>query len=293
MTSATQEHVPAGGSPTHIGWIGLGDQGAPMARGIAEAGFTLHVWARRPQSLNALAGVPHVVHDTLAGLGATSEAVGLCLRLDSDIDQVLDGAGLLDSLEPGTVLVNHGTGLPGFAVELSRRAAARGVHVLDAPVSGGRPGAEARALTTIVGGDRGVLERLRPVFESFSKKIAYMGPADSGQLGKLVNNALLMMNQQNVQLVLRLADELRLNTSALIELLLSGTGSSFALQVLGTAVTSDNAEHLSELQVIDMELFDEAVASLGVTAPEISARALLGAQDLPDAARRAEAKAVV
>lgn len=263
-----------------------------MARAIAEAGFTLHVWARRPQSLNALAGVPYIGHDTLAELGAASEAIGLCLRLDSDIDQVLHGAGLLDSLDPGTVVVNHGTGLPGFAVELSRRAAARGVHVLDAPVSGGRPGAEAKALTTIVGGDRATLDRMRPVFESFSKKIAYMGPAGSGQLGKLVNNALLMMNQQNVQLVLRLADELRLDTPALIELLLSGTGSSFALQALGTAVTSDNAEHLSELQVIDMELFDEAMASLGVMAPEISARALLGAQELPDAARRAEAKAV-
>lgn len=264
-----------------------------MARAIAEAGFTLHVWARRPQSLDALAGVPYVAHDTPAELGAASHAIGLCLRLDSDLDQVLHGAGLLDSLEPGTVVVNHGTGLPGFAVELSRRAAARGVDVLDAPVSGGRPGAEAKTLTTIVGGDPAVLDRMRPVFESFSKKIAYMGPAGSGQLGKLVNNALLMMNQQNVQLVLRLADELRLDIPALIDLLLSGTGSSFALEALGTAVTSRNAEHLSQLQVIDMELFDEAVASLGVAAPEISARALLGARDLPEAARRAEAEALV
>lgn len=134
-----------------------------MARTIAEGGFTLHVWAFRPQSLNALAGVPHVAHGSLAELAGASRAVGLCLRLDSDIDEVLYDAGLLEGLEPEAVLVNHGTGLPGFAVELSHHAASRGVLVLDAPVSGGRPGAEARALTTIVGRDRAVLGRMRTV----------------------------------------------------------------------------------------------------------------------------------
>src|SRR4051794_33255920 len=67
--------------PTAVGWVGLGDQGAPMARAIAEAGFELHVWVRRPQSLQALHGLPYVVHDTLAELGEASEAVGLCLRV--------------------------------------------------------------------------------------------------------------------------------------------------------------------------------------------------------------------
>jgi 3-hydroxyisobutyrate dehydrogenase-like beta-hydroxyacid dehydrogenase len=100
--------------PTAVGWVGLGDQGAPMARAIAEAGFELHVWVRRPQSLQALHGLPYVVHDTLAELGEASEAVGLCLRVDSDITDVMIDGGLLERLKPGSVIVNHGTGLPGF-----------------------------------------------------------------------------------------------------------------------------------------------------------------------------------
>lgn len=193
------------GSPHAIGWIGLGDQGAPMARAIAEAGFDLHVWVRRAASLDALGGVPYVRHETLAELGDASDAVGLCLRVDSDIEDVLDAGGLWQHLRPGTVLVNHGTGLPDVARALAAQGADTGVSVLDAPVSGGRPGAEARTLTTIVGGDPAGLERMKPVFESFSTTIAHMGGTGAGQIGKLINNALLMMNQQNVQLVLRLA----------------------------------------------------------------------------------------
>lgn len=271
--------------PQAIGWIGLGDQGAPMARAIAETGFDLHVWVRRAASLDALDGVPYVQHKTLAGLGDASDAVSLCLRVDSDIEDVLDAGGLWQHLRPGTVLVNHGTGLPDFARQLAARGAERGVSALDAPVSGGRPGAEARTLTTIVGGDATSLKQMEPVFKSFSTTIAHMGGAGAGQIGKLINNALLMMNQQNVQLVLRLAYQLDLDIKALINLLLAGTASSFALQALGGAVDTDNAGHLSALQVIDMELFDEAVAALGVSTPDISARAMQGAKDLPEAAR--------
>jgi 3-hydroxyisobutyrate dehydrogenase-like beta-hydroxyacid dehydrogenase len=282
-TAADVQDAP----PTAVGWVGLGDQGAPMARAIAEAGFELHVWVRRPQSLQELHGLPYVVHDTLAQLGEASEAVGLCLRVDSDITDVMIERGLLERLKPESVIVNHGTGLPGFANDLYRRAAERGIEALDAPVSGGRPAAEARTLTTIVGGDADVLARMRPVFSSFSTTIAHMGGAGAGQIGKLINNALLMMNQQNVQLVLTLAGELKLDTQALIDLLLAGTGSSFALQALRGAVTTENAEHLSTLQVIDMDLFDQAVRSWGVVTPRISARAIEGARDLPEAARLA------
>lgn len=86
-------------------------------------------------------------------------------------------------------------------------------------------------------------------------------------------------------LVLRLAYQLDLEFKALINLLLAGTASSFALQALGGAVDPENAGHLSVLQVIDIELFDEAVAALGVSTPDISARAMQGAKGLPEAAR--------
>ncbi len=268
-----------------VGWVGLGDQGAPMARAIAEAGFELNVWVRRESSLTALDGLPYVRKETLAALGAASNIVGLCLREDSDVDEVLTSGGLLKSLAPGTVLINHGTGLPGYAQSMAVRTASAGVLVLDAPVSGGRPGAEARRLTTIVGGPREALERARPVLETFSQKIAYMGPAGTGQTGKLINNALLMMNQKNVQDILALGRNLSLDLGALSELLLSGTGRSFALEALSGAVTVSNAEHLRILQIIDMDIFADAMKGLGQDVRTIDDYARAGADGLPYAAQ--------
>lgn len=277
--------TPGNASELNVGWVGLGDQGAPMARAIAEAGFKLNIWVRREASLAALDGLPYVRHDTLAALAASSDMVGLCLREDSDIEEVLTTGGLLESSRPGTILINHGTGLPGYAAAMAEQGSQTGVLVLDAPVSGGRTGAEARQLTTIVGGPREALEIARPVLESFSRKIAYMGEAGSGQTGKLLNNALLMMNQKNVQDILALACDLDFDLGALTDLLRSGTGRSFALEALTGAVTTANADHLKVLQIIDMDIFVEAMTGLGHDVTDIDNYARAGASGLPSAAR--------
>ena len=125
-----------------VGWIGLGDQGLPMGVAIAEAGYSLHVWARRPASLDALAGTSHVRHGDAKDLAAACDIVGLCVSTDDDVLQIVTG-GLLDGARPGSVVVNHGTGTPGNAVRLTEACAPFGIDVLDASVSGGRPAAAA------------------------------------------------------------------------------------------------------------------------------------------------------
>jgi 3-hydroxyisobutyrate dehydrogenase-like beta-hydroxyacid dehydrogenase len=264
-----------------VGWVGLGDQGAPIARAIAEAGYPLHAWARRPASLAALDGVPCTAHGTVAGLGAASDIVGLCLNEDRDNRQLMVDGGLLAAMRPGSVLVNHGTGLPAYAAEMTRLAAAYGISVLDAPVSGGRAGAVARQLTTIVGGDAAVVDRLRPLFGTFSAKVAHLGGPGAGQAGKLINNALLMANQKNIADVLGIAQDLGIEIPALVDVLRSGSAASFALQALGTAVTPDNAEHLRRMQLVDMDIFAEAVTGLGDRVTPVSRRAIAGAEALP------------
>ena len=120
-----------------VGFIGLGDQGAPMARAIGDTGFALHVWARRRQSLEALAGIPHTVHDSPASLTAAVDILELCLHDDRDIWQVLGTPGVEDALRPGLIVVNHGTGDPGANREIAGHLAGKKVAYLDAPVSGG------------------------------------------------------------------------------------------------------------------------------------------------------------
>lgn len=264
-----------------VGWVGLGDQGAPIARAIAEAGYPLLVWARRPASLDALAGVPYLAFESVTEMAAAADVVCLCLSEDTDNRQLLLDGGLLNAMRPGSILVNHGTGLPAAAVEMKALAAEHGVACIDAPVSGGHAAAVAKRLTTIVGGDTAAVERVRPVFESFSAKVAHLGDAGSGQVGKLVNNTMLMANQLTIAELLSLAGRLGASIPQLVDVLRSGTGSSRALEVIGTAVTPANAGHLSRLQLIDMELFDDAVAILGEDGREISRRAVAGAEALP------------
>jgi 3-hydroxyisobutyrate dehydrogenase len=241
----------------------------------------LHVWARRPSSLDTLDGVPYIAHDTVVDLGAASEIVGLCLNEDKDNRQLMLDAGLLAAMRSGSVLVNHGTGLPAFAVEMTKLAAEHGIDVLDAPVSGGRAGAIAKQLTTIVGGDAAVLQRVRPVIATFSKKVVYMGGAGTGQVGKLINNALLMANQKNIADLLGVAQRLDVDIPGLLDVLRSGSASSFALQALGTAVTPANAEHLRRIQLVDVDIFVDAVAGLGDSVAAINRRAIEGAEALP------------
>src|SRR3984957_21064850 len=119
-------------TPT-VGYIGLGDQGAPIARAIAEAGFELHAWARKARSLDALDGGRYVAHESPAELGAVSDIVGLCLNVDDSVREIMTRGGLLAAMKPGSVLVNQGTGLPAFALEMTRLPNERGGAARDAP----------------------------------------------------------------------------------------------------------------------------------------------------------------
>lgn len=276
MPEVNERTTPA----LRVGFVGLGDQGGPMARAVAEAGHSLHTWVRRPDSLQVLAGVSHTVHDHLADLASECDVICLCLPEDSDVRSVVFDKGLLANMKPGAVLVNQGTGLPQFAVELAKAAAPRDIAVLDAPVSGGRAAAVAKTLTTMVGGDHATAEKCRGVFESFSANVVYLGSPGTGQVAKLLNNTLMMMNQRNIEEVLALAAQLDLGQGPLLEALGSGSASSVALQALGTAITLDNAAHLQSLELIDMDLFAAAMAASDIESAAVTARAVAGAQGL-------------
>ncbi|MCD0484059.1 NAD(P)-dependent oxidoreductase [Streptacidiphilus sp. ASG 303] len=269
-----------------VGFIGLGDQGGPMAEAVGEHGFDLHVWARRPASLAAVDKVPHTVHGTVAELGAAVELVGLCLRDDADIWDVLDGQGLLAAIAPGTVVVNHGTGDPGEAVRIAARLAEAGGVYLDAPVSGGSPGARARTLTTFAGGPQDTFEAARPVFDTFSDTVRLMGPAGAGQFTKLFNNALTITNMKNAEDVLTLAAQVGLDVPALVEVVSASSGGSAALRALGGDITPELAGHVHTLMRKDMHHFADAVRAAGGGDPsQVLERGLAGADGLVAAAR--------
>lgn len=217
-----------------VGFIGLGSQGAPMARRIVEGGYATTLWARRPASLEPFGDTAAKVAESPAELAAASDLVCLCVVGDADIEEVADGEnGLLAGLKPGSVIAVHSTVHPKTCHELAKKADAQGVSVIDAPVSGGAPAAEEGRLLVMVGGDSEVVERCRPVFETYANPVVHLGDLGSGQTTKLLNNLLFTANLGTAASALSLGEALGVLPDRLTEVISRGSGNSFALNVLG------------------------------------------------------------
>jgi predicted oxidoreductase len=175
---------------------------------------------------------------------------------------------------------------PIVCVQNHYNLAHEGVDVLDAPVSGGRPAAQTRTLTTMVGGPQPVAQRCEALFSSFSQHVVYLGGPGSGQTAKLFNNALLIMNQANIADIVDLAIQLGMDPSSLVDVLKLGSAASRALTLLNSMVRLDNVDHLSKVEELDMQLFDTAMTESGVNADFVTARGLVGARGLPALLRR-------
>src|ERR1700756_1536223 len=217
-----------------VGFIGLGSQGGPMAGRIVEAAFPTTLWARRRASLEPFADTPAKVAGSPAELAASCDLVCLCVVDDADIEEVTGGEnGVLAGLEPGGVIAIHSTVHPKTCHELAKKASAQGVSVIDAPVSGGAPAVAGGCLLGMVGGDAYVVERCRPVFESYAAPIVHLGDLGSGQTTKLLNNLLFTANLGTAASMLALGESLGVLPDRLTEVISRGSGNSFALNVLG------------------------------------------------------------
>ena len=180
----------------HVAFLGLGAIGAPMARHLAAPPFELTVWNRTADKARRFAGETGARHaSSPADAARGARVVITCLPTSREVTTLLDGDdGLLGGLERGATLVDCTSGDPATSERIAARLAERGVRFLDAPVSGGRIGAEQGTLTVMCGGDEETLAAVRPVLEAFGKKIVLCGPVGAGDALKAVNNALLAIH---------------------------------------------------------------------------------------------------
>lgn len=278
MVSATMISRPTAERPI-VGFIGLGDQGLPMAAAIADAGYELHVWARHPGSVTQLGRRPYVAHAESRELAEACDVVEICINTDADVLDLV-GQWLVAGLQAGTVVVTHVTGTPGNARRLADMCRSRGVDALDAPVSGGRPAAEQRALTTLVGGPDGAVELCRPILETFSAHVLHLGDAGAGQTAKVLNNALQMMNHASIAEVVTLGSELGIDPVRLVGAIRLGSGSSRAMELLGTMITPATVDHLREMVDVDMDVFDAAMTEAGIDGRAVGDRGREGVDRL-------------
>ncbi|CAG0972383.1 partial 2-hydroxy-3-oxopropionate reductase, partial [Rhodocyclaceae bacterium] len=174
-----------------IGFIGLGLMGRPLALHLAAAGHPLHLWARRPASLEPFAAVGATVHGSPAAVAAHAEIVFTMVADAPDVEAVALGAdGLTAGARPGLIVVDMSTIAPGAAQDIGARLAERGIEFLDAPVSGGEVGAINASLTIMVGGKPEVFARVQPLFEKMGKSVTLIGGCGAGQVAKACNQIL-------------------------------------------------------------------------------------------------------
>jgi 3-hydroxyisobutyrate dehydrogenase len=218
----------------HVGFIGLGSQGGPMARRIIDAGYPTTLWARRSASLEPFADTAAEVAGSPAELAAASELICLCVVGDADVEELAGGDnGLLAGAKPGSIIAVHSTVHPETCRKLAKHAAEREISVIDAPVSGGAPAAETGRLLVMAGGDSEVVERCRPVLETYADPVVHLGDLGSGQTTKLLNNLLFTANLGTAATALTLGKALGVLPDRLSEVIAHGSGNSFALNVLG------------------------------------------------------------
>lgn len=270
----------------HVGFIGLGSQGGPMARRIVGAGYPTTLWARRPASLEPFAETAAKVAGSPAELAAASDLVCLCVLGDADVDETTGGAhGLLAGLKPGAVIAVHSTVHPETCRELAKKAAAQDVSVIDAPVSGGGPAAAKGRLLVMVGGDADVVERCRPVFETYADPVVHLGDLGSGQTTKLLNNLLFTANLGTAATALTLGRALGVLPDRLTEVISRGSGNSFALNALGgdTGGLNRLAGLAGALLQKDVRLVADLADAAGVPAGAVldAADATLGLMEHP------------
>jgi 3-hydroxyisobutyrate dehydrogenase-like beta-hydroxyacid dehydrogenase len=176
-----------------VGFIGLGNMGGPLASFVLKAGFSLVVHDLRREAASTLLEGGAVWADSPKDVAAQCEVICICVPGPPEMQAVtLGDRGLVAGVSRGSVVIDHTTNAPGVVREVGAALAARGAHLLDAPLDGGREGALEGQLTLFVGGEEAVLRRVKPVLDTFSKSVVWVGALGTGSITKLVHNALAM-----------------------------------------------------------------------------------------------------
>ncbi len=250
-----------------VGFIGLGVMGRPMALHLQAAGHALHVWARRPERVSDL---PATVHPTPAALGQACEVVFTVITSSEDVEAVALGKqGLIEGMTPGSVLIDCSTIAPDAARRIALALGERGIHMLDAPVSGGAQGAIDATLAIMAGGDAEVLERVRPLLECLGKRIVHIGPSGAGQVAKACNQMIMVAAIEAVAEAMRLAAASGVDCGKVRQALAGGSAGSRVLDIMGQRmIDRDFAAGIeARLHHKDFGLVQEAARKSGVPLP--------------------------
>lgn len=262
---------------SRIAFIGLGNMGGPMAANLLTAGHEVRVFDLAPAALEAAVAAGATAAADAATAVADAKVVISMLPASRHVETLYLGAdGLLAKIPADALIVDCSTIAPASARKVAEAAAARGLPMLDAPVSGGVAGAAAGTLTFIVGGEAAALERARPYLQAMGRNIFHMGGAGAGQVAKLCNNMALGVIMAVTGEAIALGVAHGLDPTALSQMMAVSTGRSWATEVCnpwpGVLAGAPASRGYSggfgnDLMLKDLGLAAEAAMSVGASIP--------------------------
>jgi 3-hydroxyisobutyrate dehydrogenase-like beta-hydroxyacid dehydrogenase len=224
---------------SNVAFIGLGNMGRAMVDHLMNAGHELRVHARRAEVMQPFAerGAIACVSPAEAARGA--EFIFTNVTSSADVEQVLLGPrGAVETASTDSVVIDHSTISPAVTRDIAQQLAARGIHMLDCPVSGGTRGAQAATLSILVGGKAEVLERARPLLSVLGKAITHIGDHGAGQVAKACNQIVQVVTIQGIAEALLFARAQGVDCATVVTALAQGFAGSKMLDLMGPKMAS-------------------------------------------------------
>jgi len=238
-----------------VGFIGVGNMGNPMAGNVLKASFPMTVFDLNPKAMeNLLAGGARRA-GSAREVVEQSEVVLTSLPASPDVEAMyLAPGGLVEHAKPGTILVDLSSVLPSTPRMIEPRARQRGVHFLEAPVSGGVTGARAATLAIMDGGEAEPLARARPVLSAMGPNIFHVGPVGAGNTLKAINNMMACVNGLAMMEGLALGVKAGLDPLTIYEVVKASSGGSKALDRIPRAIIPRNFEPGFKVALMNKDL---------------------------------------
>jgi len=226
---------------TKIGWIGAGVMGQSMVGHLMDAGFSATIYTRTKSKADALLSKGAAWADSPKAVAEASDVIFAIVGFPCDVRDVMLGEdGALAGSKAGNVLVDMTTSEPSLAIEIAEAAKEKGVHSVDAPVSGGDVGAKEARLSIMIGGDEDVVAALKPCWEAMGKTIVRQGPAGAGQHTKMVNQTLIASGMIGVCEALLYGYKAGLDLPTVLQSVATGAAGSWSLSNLGPRIMDNN-----------------------------------------------------
>jgi 2-hydroxy-3-oxopropionate reductase len=228
-----------------IGFIGLGKMGAPMAKNLLKAGFSLTVYDREEKNTKDLVKQGAKAGDSPKNVAKDSDVVWIMVPAEAVNETVLGEEGILQGMKTDGVVIDGGNSKPANSRKLARIADEKSVNFLDVGCSGGPSGAEQGTLVLMVGGQRRIFERCRSILDVLGEQAKYFGPSGNGHLVKVINNVLVATSSMAISEALSLAIAAGLNPEEVAAVMNGGVARGWLLELAQRVFAdSQGIEHI-------------------------------------------------